>query len=160
MAFQYSVAVRGARLDAVETQIGVSAVLKIFSGAEPANCAAAEPSGLRVPRSLPSAVRAAAPETIVVADGFSCREQIAQMTDRQALHPVQVMKMAIDDRNVASHGQYPELRYMPDIPVERRKAARDKASDVVGAATAADHIGEGPLNRGPIGGEEATFKEP
>lgn len=41
MALQYSVAVRNARLDAVETTAGSSAKLKIFSGSPPANCAAA-----------------------------------------------------------------------------------------------------------------------
>jgi hypothetical protein len=42
MALQFSVAVRNARLDAVETTIGTSAVLKIRSGAMPVNCAAAD----------------------------------------------------------------------------------------------------------------------
>ncbi len=42
MALQYSVAVRNAKLDAVETAIGTSAVLKIFDGTLPANCAAAD----------------------------------------------------------------------------------------------------------------------
>lgn len=41
MTLQYSVAVRNARLDAVEATIGASAVLKFFTGAQPANCAAA-----------------------------------------------------------------------------------------------------------------------
>ena len=54
MTYQYSVAVRNAKLDAVETQIGTTAVLKIFSGAEPANCAAADPTGLLVTITLPS----------------------------------------------------------------------------------------------------------
>ncbi len=85
-------------------------------------------------RALIPAVRAAAPDTIIVADGFSCREQIAQMTGRQALHPVQVMKMALDDRNTASHGRYPELRYMPDIPAEQRKAARTGGLMLAGIA--------------------------
>lgn len=53
MAFQYSVGVRNARLDVIESTIGTSAVLKIFSGAEPANCAAADPSGLLVTMTLP-----------------------------------------------------------------------------------------------------------
>ncbi len=48
MALQTSVAVGNAQLDAFETAIGISAVLKIFSGAEPANTAAADPSGLLV----------------------------------------------------------------------------------------------------------------
>ena len=36
------------------------------------------------------AVRSASPETLIVADGFSCREQIGQCTDRQALHLAEV----------------------------------------------------------------------
>jgi FAD/FMN-containing dehydrogenase/Fe-S oxidoreductase len=36
------------------------------------------------------AVQSAGPTTILVADGFSCREQIAQMSDRRALHFVEV----------------------------------------------------------------------
>jgi hypothetical protein len=54
MTFQYSVAVRNAGLDSRETTIGTLAVLKIFSGAEPANCAAADPTGLLVSMTLPS----------------------------------------------------------------------------------------------------------
>lgn len=42
MAIQFSVAVRNARLDSIETTIGVSAVLRIRTGAAPANCAAAD----------------------------------------------------------------------------------------------------------------------
>jgi hypothetical protein len=54
LSFQYSIAVRNAKLDQIETTIGVSAVLKIFSGAEPANCAAADPAGLLCTITLPS----------------------------------------------------------------------------------------------------------
>lgn len=54
MTFQYSVAVRNASLDAKETTIGTAAVMKIFSGAEPANCAAADPAGLLVTITMPS----------------------------------------------------------------------------------------------------------
>lgn len=60
MTYQYSVAVRNAKLDAVETACGVSAVLKIFSGVEPANCAAADPAGLLCTIQLPSDWLAAA----------------------------------------------------------------------------------------------------
>jgi hypothetical protein len=42
MTVQLSVAVRNARLDAIETTIGISAVLKIKTGAQPADCAAAD----------------------------------------------------------------------------------------------------------------------
>jgi Fe-S oxidoreductase len=42
-------------------------------------------------------VRKAAPETVIVTNGFSCREQIAQTTNREALHIAQVLKMALDE---------------------------------------------------------------
>lgn len=40
MAMQFSVAVRNARLDAIETTTGTSAKLQLRTGAPPANCAA------------------------------------------------------------------------------------------------------------------------
>jgi hypothetical protein len=54
MAFQYSTTVRNAKLDQIESTIGTAAVMKIFSGAEPANCAAADPAGVLVTITLPS----------------------------------------------------------------------------------------------------------
>jgi hypothetical protein len=42
MAVQLSVAVRNARLDAIESAIGASAVIKIRTGAPPASCATAD----------------------------------------------------------------------------------------------------------------------
>ena len=42
-------------------------------------------------RVLLPAVRAAACETILVADGFSCREQISQNTSRRAVHFAEVI---------------------------------------------------------------------
>ncbi len=43
-------------------------------------------------------VRSEAPDTLVLADGFSCKTQIAQGTPRRALHLAEVMAMAIDAR--------------------------------------------------------------
>ena len=40
MALQLSVAVRDARLDAIQTAMGTSAIIEIWSGSMPANCAA------------------------------------------------------------------------------------------------------------------------
>jgi len=45
-------------------------------------------------RALLPRVRGASPDTLIVADGFSCREQIRQTTDREALHTAQVLQMA------------------------------------------------------------------
>jgi Fe-S oxidoreductase len=52
-------------------------------------------------RALLPAVRQAAADTLIIADGFSCREQIAQATGREALHSAQVLRMALHagDRN-------------------------------------------------------------
>jgi len=60
MALQLSAAVRNARLDAIETAIGVSAVLKIRSGAAPANVAAADSGTVLATLTLPSDWLAAA----------------------------------------------------------------------------------------------------
>ena len=54
MALQYSVAVNNARLDAVETATGASAKLRIYTGAAPANCAAAATGTLLVDIALPA----------------------------------------------------------------------------------------------------------
>jgi len=40
-------------------------------------------------------VRQTQPGTLIVADGYSCREQIAQSTGREALHTAQVLERAI-----------------------------------------------------------------
>ena len=54
MALQYSVAVRNAQLDAFESTIGVSAVLRIISGTPPANCATAQTGTLLAALTLPA----------------------------------------------------------------------------------------------------------
>ncbi|MGQ0815000.1 MAG: FAD-binding and (Fe-S)-binding domain-containing protein [Gemmatimonadota bacterium] len=40
-------------------------------------------------------VRTASPETVIIADGFSCREQIRQLTSRRALHSAEVVHSAL-----------------------------------------------------------------
>lgn len=60
MAIQFSVAVRNARLDAIETAIGASAVLKIRSGAAPADVATADSGTVLATLSLPADWMAAA----------------------------------------------------------------------------------------------------
>ncbi|HEX9942294.1 MAG TPA: FAD-binding and (Fe-S)-binding domain-containing protein [Thermoanaerobaculia bacterium] len=50
------------------------------------------------------AVREAPPDALIVASGFSCREQIAQATGRQALHLAQVLQMALQERRWNNHG--------------------------------------------------------
>jgi Fe-S oxidoreductase len=60
-------------------------------------------------RVLLPAVRGAQPETLIVADGFSCREQIEQTTGRRALHLSQVLRMGLDEQEGrAAPARYPE----------------------------------------------------
>ena len=60
MAIQFSATVRNARLDAIETAIGTSAVLKIRTGAAPANVATADSGTVLATLTLPSDWMAAA----------------------------------------------------------------------------------------------------
>ncbi len=46
-------------------------------------------------RVLLPAVRQAAPDTLIVSDGFSCREQIFQATGRPAIHLAEAMQIAL-----------------------------------------------------------------
>lgn len=54
MALQYSVTVRNAQLDVVETTVGTAPLLRIYSGSAPANCAAAASGTLLAEATLPS----------------------------------------------------------------------------------------------------------
>jgi Fe-S oxidoreductase len=49
-------------------------------------------------RKLLPAVREAPKDTLVIADGFSCRTQIEELTERRALHTAQVIELAIEHR--------------------------------------------------------------
>jgi Fe-S oxidoreductase len=70
---------------------------------------------------LPS-VRNASRDTLIVTDGFSCREMIRQETDRHAVHFAQVLQMAINDGEAGPQDALPETRYAtieptPAVPV-------------------------------------------
>lgn len=60
MTVQYSVAVRNARLDVWESTIGTSPILRIRTGAQPANCAASRTGTVLATVNLPSDWMAAA----------------------------------------------------------------------------------------------------
>ncbi|MFL6213736.1 MAG: FAD-binding and (Fe-S)-binding domain-containing protein [Blastocatellia bacterium] len=53
-------------------------------------------------------IRRAPKDALIIADGFSCREQIAQTTDRRALHLAEVIAAALSDGERAMAGDYPE----------------------------------------------------
>jgi len=50
-------------------------------------------------RVLLPAVRNATRDTLIVADGFSCREQILQGTGKRAIHLAEVLKMALNRKD-------------------------------------------------------------
>ncbi|MCZ7572433.1 MAG: FAD-binding oxidoreductase [Ardenticatenaceae bacterium] len=79
-------------------------------------------------RLLLPTVREAAKETLVIADGFSCREQIEQTTDRRALHLAEVLQMAMREGPGGPAGAYPEAGY-----VSHNGLGRLPATALVGA---------------------------
>ena len=82
-------------------------------------------------------VRSAQRDTIIVAEGFSCREQIAQETKRQALHPAELLQMAIHAGPDGVPGELPER-----IITERRKrAVRDSMLKTAAAIAGAAAVG-------------------
>ena len=60
------------------------------------------------------AVRKAARDTLLVANGFSCRTQIEQSTGRRALHLADVLDMAATEGPRGPSGDYPERKYVAD----------------------------------------------
>jgi FAD/FMN-containing dehydrogenase/Fe-S oxidoreductase len=63
-------------------------------------------------RVLLPAVRAAAPDELIVTDGFSCREMILQETGRRAIHTAQALQMGLNN------GAVPEsVERTPRIPL-------------------------------------------
>lgn len=69
------------------------------------------------------AVRKADAETLVIADGFSCRDQIRHGTDRWAMHPAEVMALALELREKLPR-EVPERRYLePAARPEPKQAA-------------------------------------
>ena len=62
-------------------------------------------------------VRSEAKDTLILADGFSCRSQIEQQTDRVGIHLAEALKLAIDH---TAREPYPERRLMR----KRRKSQR------------------------------------
>jgi FAD/FMN-containing dehydrogenase/Fe-S oxidoreductase len=80
------------------------------------------------------AVRQAPPDCLIVADGFSCREQIAQCTDRHAFHLAEVIQMALNG-NVGGE-LYPERPHVYRRQSEVRRSMSRAALGLAGAGAA------------------------
>jgi hypothetical protein len=94
-------------------------------------------------------VREAADDTIIVANGFSCREQISQGTDREALHLAQVIQLALRGR--AKEGR-PEAELVRTRARARRRAAVRTAAVVAGAGLVGGLLVRGMQAGGKHGG--------
>lgn len=75
-------------------------------------------------RALLPRVRDAEPAAIVMTDGFSCRSQIDQGSDRRALHLAEVIKLALD------HGPAGPPGPVPERAIARRRRAEVRGSMV------------------------------
>jgi Fe-S oxidoreductase len=82
------------------------------------------------------AIRKAAPDWLVIANGFSCREQISQGTDRQALHLAEILQMALHEGPDGPGGSYPERRLVREREAEIRGSMKRASLALVGAAAA------------------------
>ncbi len=82
------------------------------------------------------AVREAPPDWLIIADGFSCREQIAQNTARRALHVAEVLQMALQPSALDRDDPYPESRAVRQHEVEIRDQMA-RTAKTVGAVAAA-----------------------
>lgn len=63
-------------------------------------------------QTLLPAVRNADRQTLIISDGFSCREQIEQETERKGMHLAQVIQMAMREKDGYRTDLLPEKKYV------------------------------------------------
>jgi hypothetical protein len=72
MTFQYGVTLRNNQVSQIQTSIGTTgALLKIFTGAEPASCAAADPAGPVATIALPATFLTSVAGTTTIVGSWS-----------------------------------------------------------------------------------------
>lgn len=75
-------------------------------------------------QTLLPAVRNADKQTLIISDGFSCREQIEQETERKGMHLAQVIQMALREKDGYRTDLLPEKKYVDAMalknPYKRR----------------------------------------
>jgi hypothetical protein len=81
------------------------------------------------------AVRKAPPEWLIIANGFSCREQIAQGSHRKALHLAEVLQMALNPHRPEAQ-PYPEA-----LDEQQRQAEISRSMKHAGLALGALAVG-------------------
>jgi Fe-S oxidoreductase len=98
-------------------------------------------------RALLPRVRQEQRSTIIMADGFSCKEQIAQQTDRQALHLAEVMQMALHQGPNGPDGSCPEEQTVRSREIRINKSMIRSALVTAGLLLAAGVLGVTWLRR-------------
>ncbi len=83
------------------------------------------------------AVHKEPPDSLIIANGFSCREQIAQCTDREALHLAEVIQMALREESPAPAGTFPEQARVQRRATELQWSMGRAAFAVAGIAAGA-----------------------
>jgi hypothetical protein len=81
------------------------------------------------------AVRQSPLESLIIADGFSCREQIAQGTGRHALHLAEVMALALKRSPIGE--AYPEKEIVKTRQAGIGRSMKRAALAVAGIAAGA-----------------------
>jgi len=81
-------------------------------------------------------VRRARDEDLIIADGFSCKTQIEQATERRALHLAQVLQLALREGERGPLGERPEAQFERARQAEFRSANIRTAAVVGGLAAA------------------------
>jgi Fe-S oxidoreductase len=117
-------------------------------------------------RVLLPAVRSAPADTLIVADGFSCRTQIEEGTGRRALHLADLLEMAHREGPHGAVGELPERDYVPDYAALTRPSGRAKlltgaaiaAGIAVGYAAVRRRNGRGHDNGGSVGRPDSVSR--
>jgi FAD/FMN-containing dehydrogenase/Fe-S oxidoreductase len=84
------------------------------------------------------AIREAPADWLIIADGFSCREQIAQGSPRRALHLAEVLQMGLEQNGIERSEPYPESagsrRREAEVSQSMKRAGIGLAAIAAGAA--------------------------
>ncbi len=93
-------------------------------------------------RVLLPAVRKAGDTTLIIADGFSCREQIEQETNRKGMHLAQVLQMGLRAQSPSVYEPLPEKKYVDGMKLKDsgKKKKMMIAAAIIGIAFAAVYI--------------------
>jgi len=75
-------------------------------------------------QTLLPAVRNADKQTIIISDGFSCREQIEQETERKGMHLAQVIQMALREKDGYKTDLLPEKKYVDAMTLKNPHKTR------------------------------------